>query len=131
MVHYFRGDTIVHSDMLSARDKADKYSLSLAVADRVTALDADGIVMIAESWQRTPVYDEDGNMIGASEKPVGEVVGYWVMTKDGRQGMWLLPFNRTAFGVVTVGEPVEEDKGYPNFLAPVRAAWAGRARRST
>lgn len=122
MVFLFKGGKLLRTFHLAARDKADKYSLSIQVADTVIALGADGVLMVAESWLRTPIYNDRGVMVGAT-KAIGEMLVFDAMTKDGREESWVLPFTRNAFGLLTVQDPIKDDGRMMNFLAPVRAAW--------
>jgi len=123
---YYRGPRLIHAEVIAARDKADKYALAQHVADLAIRLDADGVLQIAEVWLGiVPAAGEE--YVPASDQPDRkEALQVYAEIASGETRGMLVPFSRSAFGVVSIDQRFDENHS-SNFFLPVRAAWrAGR-----
>ena len=123
---FFRESRVVHTEILMARDKADKYVLAQQVAEIAARVGADGVVEMGEMWIHRALKDSDGLLVGYdhSVKPE-EALGVYGETVDGRGKGIIIRFDRTFYGAVTI-HGMEPWEGMSNFLAPLRAVWRGQ-----
>jgi hypothetical protein len=121
-MYFFSGPRIVHTEILMARDKADKYALAQSMAEIAARNNADGVIEIGELWQYKALYDPKGNMVDVDKNAKRtEALGISGELATGERLYITIPFQRTFYGAVTVGDPVETT-GEDNFLAPTRAS---------
>lgn len=123
---FYRGGERLHTEFVAARDRADKFALSQQLAELAIRIGADGVLQVAEVWiGRLP---EEGQALipPALQPDRTEALQIYAEISSGETRGLIIPFSRSAFGGVQIGETIEES--HPsNFLLPLRAAWrAGR-----
>lgn len=127
---YFRGPNLIYTEVVAARDKADKYALAQHVADMVRRLDVDGIVQISEIWMGKIPADGEQFVPVSEQANRTEALQIYAEISSGATRGLIVPFSRSAFGIVSIGQPFEENTP-TNFLLPARAVWHAASRDAT
>jgi hypothetical protein len=134
MVLYFRSGTTVGSELLAARDSADKRDLARRIANNVARNDSDGVVMIGEVWLSPMIQLPDGDYVQPSEHPKRrEAILIEIILADGSASSTTIPFRRGhKSGIpgrgrkVIFGESMHLDKSNYQILEPTRAVWRAK-----
>ena len=121
---YFRGAERVYAQALTARDKADKWSLAQQVAETALSLGVDGVIEIGEVWMgRVPT--AGGPFVEPSEQPdKREAITVYAELSTGQHRSQLVPIIRSRIVPVMFGEPIEMARDQNLFLGPLRSLWA-------
>lgn len=128
IVVLYRGGQALEAHQGILRDRAGKYAFSQNLVERVAINDADGIVMLGEVWQSRVTFDEGGVPIPPAEAPdPREALEVYAETKDGSFRA-RHAFFRERLGRIVFDEEIDTTVSLENnFLAPIRALWAGRS----
>jgi hypothetical protein len=125
-----RGERLIGTFSLEFYDQASKRIAFHKVGDWVKRYNADGVVVVAESWVAFPDEAEfsDPNIVPARDRPdKQEAITVTGITKDGRTLEAMCIFTRDAGGQIKFGDTELTDSTYVNALEPVRRVWGQRA----
>jgi hypothetical protein len=126
-----RGEKMIDTVSLEFYDQASKRIAFHKVGDWVRRFDADGVVIVSESWMAFLGKDEDvsdPNIIPARDRPnKQEAITVTGITKDGRMLKASCIFTRDTHGQISFGDTILTDSIHANTLEPIRRVWEKRA----
>lgn len=126
-----RGEKMIDTVSLEFYDQASKRIAFHKVGDWARRYDADGVVIVSESWMAFLGKDEDvsdPNIIPARDRPdKQEAITVTGITKDGRTLKASCIFTRDTDGQISFGDTILTDSIHANTLEPVRRVWEKRA----
>lgn len=121
---YFQGARMVHTEVMAVRDRADKWRMAAHIAALAAQLNADGFINIGEVWTGVAPTDGGPYVPPALQPDRQEAVIIEAAIITGETRTALVPFSRSAFGIVQVEEVVDEvGQATSNFLAPLLHYW--------
>ena len=122
-----RDDRMVHMMPLFFPDQDSKRLLMRGLADLVERANANGVLLIAESWQALPELGEDltdPTTRRASERPNrSEAIFVIGMTRDGRVAQCTTSLFRSIDGKISFGPSLVVHGGSVNMMRPIVSRW--------
>lgn len=122
-----RDDKMVSFFPMIFTNQAAKRIAMHRLADQVQRAQAEGVVLLAESWLAE--LDPDENLSDSTILPAGERSGRMEalhvsgITSDGRIAELIVPFSRASDGTIIYNDPIDIP-GQNNLLEPLRRKWA-------
>ncbi|GAA1963942.1 hypothetical protein [Kitasatospora viridis] len=124
----YRGDALLHMGGLIFDSQSSKILAFEKLASEMKAANADGILVIAESWFALPTERErelETIFFPARDRlDRKEALTVYAATRDGRTAGMISMVMRDDAGRAICAEPVEMDDPVANTLAPILRMWA-------
>src|SRR6185312_6267959 len=115
---FLRGPTGLSLMGIEARDRAEKYAITRAVADQVRAEQVDAIIDIGEAWTSSLAEMQAGRM-PEDARDRGEIIWVTVVDRSGAHRRYQTPFRRTFWGAIKLGETTVAEGPPPAYLTPI------------
>ncbi|MEV7776816.1 hypothetical protein [Kitasatospora sp. NPDC088351] len=127
-VFLYRGDALIKMGGLIFYNQNSKILAFEKLASQVKAMNADGVLVIAESWFALPTKREEelGTVFFPARDRLDrmEALTVYAATRNGKTAGQISLVTRDASGRAICAEPADMDDAVVNTLAPILRIWA-------